>query len=271
MADWRFRLAEADRAAEAQYDVEPSNAQFNWDEFDPDQYVTQNYRDFQSDDLKIVQTLRDFFAEHASGQPSRWGIDVGSGANLYPAMALLPFCAKIDLREFGRRNVTWLRNEISNEQKPGYSAMWDQYWQVFAANDAYHQVEEPRTALAQRARVVRQSIFDLPERQWDMGTMSFVAESLTTQKNEFNAATQRFVSALKPGAPFAAAFMRDSSGYYVGTVRFPAVAIREADVEQCLAPLSEDLDIITVRSDALRRTGYHNMIVATGKAARRRS
>jgi hypothetical protein len=275
MAQWRNRLAETVTPAGPGTSVmlspeAPSvgNASYNWNAFDPDEYVKQNYLEFQADDRKIVQLMRDFFHTHADpGRPVVKGVDVGSGANLYPALAMLPFCQKIDLREYGMQNVAWLRHEVQN----GYSELWDPYWEVLSTRESYRTIESPREVLRARAQVRQQNLFELPRRGWDMGTMSFVAESISDQRGEFNDATERFLGALKPGAPFVAAFMRDSSGYYVGTIRFPAVAIREADVEQCLSPLSHDLEIMTVRSDALRREGYHNMIVALGKAGTKRT
>ena len=54
--------------------------------------------------------------------------------------------------------------------------------------------------------------------------MFFVAESITEDPAEFHAALARFVGALKPGAPFAAAFMAGSDGYPVAGTRFPGAA-----------------------------------------------
>lgn len=46
-----------------------------------------------------------------------------------------------------------------------------------------------------------------------------------------------------PGAPFMAAFMKNSLGYNVGRHWFPAVAIVEDEVENCLAGETEGLRI----------------------------
>ncbi|CAM5649016.1 hypothetical protein SANTM175S_10556 [Streptomyces antimycoticus] len=53
------------------------------------------------------------------------------------------------------------------------------------------------------------SLFDLCSgaERWDLGTMFFVAESITTSLDEFRRGVGCFMSALNPGAPFAAAFM----------------------------------------------------------------
>ena len=89
-----------------------SNDQVDWDEFDPDAYLTKNYWSLRDDDRMIMTVVRDFFASTASVGPAR-ALDVGSGTNLYPALAMLPFCERLDLVEFSASNVAWLKREIS--------------------------------------------------------------------------------------------------------------------------------------------------------------
>jgi hypothetical protein len=73
-------------------------------------------------------------------------------------------------------------------------------------------------------------VFELPASQWDLGTMFFVAESITEAPEEFRAAVAGFIGALRPGAPFAAAFMAGSDGYPVAGTYFPALPITPDDV-----------------------------------------
>jgi hypothetical protein len=96
-----------------------------------------------------------------------------------------------------------------------------------------------------------------------MGTMFFVAESITTRHDEFRRATRLFVDALVPKAPFAAAFMRKSSGYLVGGRPFPACSVTEDDVKRCLADLATNTEVHVVESHELRE-GYDGMVVAYG-------
>jgi hypothetical protein len=246
----------------------PGNADFDWDAFDPETYVTTNYAQLRDDDLRIMQVMRDHFVEQFTDEPAGplSGIDVGSGANLYPTLTLLPFCRSIRLAEWGAKNVAWLKSQIES-----YSPMWDPYWDVLTKRAPYQRVEKPRDELREVARATRQSIFRLPLRAHDVGTMTFVAESITAQENEFRLACQMFIGTLKRGAVFAAAFMRDSSGYNVNGIRFPAVAITPTDIEHCLLPITHDLKLREYRSNVPLRDGYHGMVVATGKAGRPRS
>lgn len=236
------------------------NSHFPWDDFDSNWYFDRNYKKLRDDDRQIVERVRDFFATFGLSR-HRHGIDVGAGTNLYPALAMLPFCDEITLYEYAASNVAWLRRETQS-----YSPSWDPWWSLLIKEPVYKSLDSPREALAAAARVERGSIFDLPESRWDIGTMFFVAESISSALSEFHAALGSFVRSLRPGAPFAAAFMKNSLGYNVGTHRFPAVAITEDEVENCLAGKTEDLRIhrLGKTSDPLR-DGYDGMILAIGR------
>lgn len=236
------------------------NSHLPWDDFDSNWYFERNYKKLRDDDRQLVELVRDFFATLDLSSHEN-GIDVGPGVNLYPTLTMLPFCAKITLYEYSASNVRWLRHEVQS-----YSLSWDPWWNLLIKKPVYKLVDSPREALAATARVHWGSVFDLPESQWDIGTMFFVAESISSALSEFHTALGRFVRSLRPGAPFAAAFMRNSLGYNVGTHRFPAVAITEDEVEKCLADETEDLKIH--RLDKARnplRDGYDGMILAIGR------
>jgi hypothetical protein len=238
------------------------NADFDWDGFNSDWYRAHNYLNLRDDDTVIMARVGEFFQQQLKlPQVRRRGLDVGSGANLYPAMSMLPFCDVVDLREFSRSNVQWLTGQVEN-----YDPHWDDFWNVYRALPVYREVARPRDTMRKAAHVERMSIFDLPEREWDMGTMFFVAESLTRDPSEFWRAVECFGRALKPGAPFAAAFMADSKGYRVDRTRFPAVAVGVTDVEDCLSVVAENLAIDIVETKTPLRRGYGGMILATGVA-----
>jgi hypothetical protein len=247
-------------------DVElKANADCPWDEFDPDWYANHNYRTLRPDDQQILETVRDFFSAEVTGQRRRRGIDLGSGANLYPSLAMLPFCDEVTLAERGASNRQWLRDQIN--RPAGFEDSWDAFWSRLTAALPYQRLRDPRKALRERARVQFGDAFKLGKRQWDLGTMFFVAESLTAREREFQQATWRFVNSLRIGAPFAAAFMKNSRGYTVGSHRFPAVAVNEVDVEHCLSAVAKVGKIVPIRLFTPLREGYEGMILALGRAA----
>jgi hypothetical protein len=244
------------------------NADYEWDEFDPVDYVKRNYAVLREPDRRIINEVRRYFTAVAGRRsPQTHGIDVGSGANLYPALAMLPFCNEVILSDRSESNVEWLTEEVG-----WYSAIWDPFWAELTESRPYARIGDPRTELFSRAKVCKADLFELPEDAWDIGTMFFVAESISADRREFRRATQRFVRALKPDRPFAAAFMAGSKGYEVGGHPFPAVEVDEADVRDCLNDVAHEVDIRVWPVDPIKheplREGYSGMILALGKAGR---
>jgi hypothetical protein len=243
--------------------VSPShlNSDVDWDTFDPEAYRNHNYLTLRDDDRQIMERIREFFA--GANVTNARGVDVGAGANLYPSLAMLPFCRRLDLREFAAPNVAWLNGQVKH-----FDDKWDDFWAVFAKIPAYAEISDPRATLAAVASVRKANLFRLPRATWDLGTMFFVACSMSTEIQEFHLATRRFVRSLKGGAPFAAAFMEGSNGYPVGDALFPAVGIRKQEVEESLAPVAYDVDITRITSgDDPLRDGYSGgMILAMGRS-----
>ncbi|MEU4641017.1 SCO2525 family SAM-dependent methyltransferase [Micromonospora sp. NPDC023814] len=236
----------------------PVNSDVEWDSFDPQAYVRHNYAVLRADDREILCRTRDFLAEaKLSGAHC---VDVGSGANLYPALSLLPFARTIDLCDWSTSNVSWLRTQIDS-----YDELWDPYWQVCAEHPAYSALTDPRGRLARVGRVRRTSVFDAPRHAWDAGTMFFVACSISADRAEAEHAIGRFLDALRPGSPFAVAVMLGSRGYRVGQRLFPAVALQRAEVVASIAAGAYDLAVHEVRLTPPLRDGYLSMLLTTGR------
>jgi len=173
---------------------------------------------------------------------------------------MLPYAFRVTLYERAWTNRDWLSHSL---EKPQDS--WDQFWKAIShGRHHYDRITRPLELLADRANVAKGNVFDLKPGQYDLGTMFFVAESITTRDDEFRRAARLFVDTLKPGAPFAAAFMRNSSGYVVGKKSFPACMVSEDDVREALKPVARRVEIKTVDSHDLRE-GYGGMMVATGR------
>ncbi len=256
----------AERPSRADRVVMRSNAAYDWDDFDPDLYVRANYQELHDDDATILDKISQYFEHEGSHARGLQGIDVGAGANLYPTLAMLPYCESVTLFERSRANRNWLIG-----QREHYSEIWNPYWNVLAGRPTYQAID-PRECLRQRMAVRYGDIFRPAGRErWGIGTMFFVAESITQQEREFYTALDNFVGMFKPGAPFAAAFMRESRGYRVAGIDFPAVSITPVDVEHRLEPLVDYLEVLPVVSSKPLREGYKGMILALGRKRRARS
>ncbi|MFG2820766.1 SCO2525 family SAM-dependent methyltransferase [Kitasatospora sp. NPDC048365] len=244
-----------------------TNSEAPWDLFDSDAYLEHNYRSLRSDDAQILATVRDHFLAELDGTADRSlrGIDVGAGTNLYPSLAMLPWCREITLFERSARNVAWLRTAVT-----GYGDNWDAFWEVLrAGNEVYARLADPRGRLTEAADVRQGDLFDgLPGSGYGIGTMFFVAESLTTAHEEFETAVDVFAGALAPGAPFAVAFMENSLGYDVGDLRFPACRIDSDDVLASLADYADQglrVERIEIPGEPVLREGYTGMLLALGR------
>jgi hypothetical protein len=254
----------------ADSDTRVRNAQAPWRNFSSQAYWKHNYRHLLPADKEIIQRVSHFLMDaFADRGPARRAIDVGSGTNLYPSLLMLPWTEQILLTDHAEGNVSWLREHVLADRAPW---TWEPFWRELHQLEGYNQIGEPRGQLRQacagapgRAGVERHSVFHLPQGQWELGTMFFVAESITEDPAEFRAAIEGFVGALQPRAPFAAAFMAGSDGYPVDGTRFPALEITSDDVTERFTELGVNrLSVTPVRTTQPVRPGYEGMIVATG-------
>jgi hypothetical protein len=246
------------------------NADAPWNRFSSDDYWRENYCRLQAEDQEIIRLVSHFFIRAFAGRPRGGrGVDVGSGTNLYPALLMLPWAEQILLTDFSAGNVRWLRRHLADD---GAAWTWGPFWRELQEAEGYNQIGEPRKQLREAcvgepecAGVERRSVFALPQARWDLGTMFFVAESITEDPAEFRAALTRFTGALKPGAPFATTFMAGSDGYPVAGTRFPALPISPDDVRLHFTELgASELSVDVLRTSHRVRDGYEGMIVATG-------
>jgi NNMT/PNMT/TEMT family protein len=253
------------------------NTDVQWNAFSSHDYWRQNYHELQPEDQEIIRRVSSFLRVAFAGRPrAPQGIDVGSGTNLYPALLMLPWTDKILLTDFSASNIHWLRRHLEDDDSAAWT--WRPFWDELHGAEGYNRIDEPRKQLREAcvgepgfAGIEQCSVFDLPAARWDLGTMFFVAESTTEDPAEFRAALARFVGALKPGAPFAAAFMAGSAGYEVAGTDFPAVPITRDDVRQHLIELGvREPSVALLDTKPKVRDGYDGMIVATGYASDRR-
>jgi hypothetical protein len=238
-----------------------------WSDFDAGEYYKINYLSVLPEDAEIIQCASKFLIE-ACGPPSalRRAVDVGAGTNLYPSLLMIPWAERIVLTEYAPDNIDWLRQNLADS--PG-GWPWQSFWDLVADLPCYRTVNDPRRRLAAAHEIRRQSIFDLPERTWDLGSMFFVADGITTDEEEFESAVRTFIAALLPGSPFLMAFMEGSGGYDVHGVQFPSVRVTERSLDSLLAnlPVTGTSVLRTDNSVRRLRAGYDAMLLVTGFVA----
>lgn len=257
------------------------NADADWQYFNPVAYWKRNYQDLLPIDRKILAKVSLYFAglpplRHQDREIQ--ALDIGTGSNLYPALTMLPLADSITLADYARPNIDWLVTSLSDTDKPWpWQSFWAQVVKHAQQSDRVHDYardRDVRQELRKRAHPELWSIFDLPERTWDLGTMFFVAESITEDHAEFATACRRFFGALVPEAPFAAAFMTESSGYRIDDRTFPAVQVNRSEIETVLADVV-DVDGLQVyeflpsEEDTVRdqadENSFASMVLALGR------
>ena len=247
-------------------DPETSNDSAAWSDFDADEYWKFNYASVLPEDVEIIRFASNFLinACQSSTQLKR-AVDVGAGTNLYPSLLMLPWAEHIVLTEHpqAKSNIQWLNENLA---APTDEWPWQHFWDLVAERPGYRDVTDPRSRLAASHEVLRTSVFDLPERRWDLGSMFFVADGMTTDEVEFEAAVRAFLASLRPGSPFLMAFMEGSTGYDVRGQRYPSVEVTPRSLDALLArlPVADASVLRTDNSVRRLRPGYDAMLLVTG-------
>jgi NNMT/PNMT/TEMT family len=238
-----------------------------WSNFDSAEYWKTNYASVLPEDAQIIQCASKFLIE-ACGETGRVkrAVDVGAGTNLYPALLMLPWADHVVFTEYASSNIDWLSQNLA--EAPG-EWRWRPFWDLVAGLPYYRTIEDPRRTLAAGHEIRTLSIFDLPRRTWDLGSMFFVADGMTTDEAEFKAAVRAFLDALLPGAPFLMAFMEGSTGYDVHGLQFPSVKITPLSLDALLAQLPVTRTSVLRTDNSIRclRAGYDAMLLVTGLVA----
>lgn len=243
------------------------NDTVEWSDFDADKYWQFNYSSLLPEDAEIIQCASKFLIEACGpGAAAKSAVDVGAGGNLYPSLLMLPWAEHIVLTEYAADNIRWLRENL-RDTSGGWQ--WQPFWDMIAELPCYRAIEQPRHRLAGLHEVRQLSIFDLPPRTWDLGSMFFVADGLSDDEAEFVAAVRAFIGSLRPGSPFMMAFMEDSDGYKVHDINFPAVRVTPKSLDVLLArlPVTGASVLRTDNSVRRLRPGYEAMLFVTGFVA----
>jgi NNMT/PNMT/TEMT family len=234
-----------------------------WSDFDADEYWKLNFAEVLPEDAEIIEYASKFLITACEPGRFKTAVDVGAGANLYPGLLMLPWVERIVFTEYAESNIDWLRKHLAETSGEWE---WQPFWNLVAHQPCYQNIGRPRRRLAAAHEVRALSIFDLPRRTWDLGSMFFVADGLTEDREEFEVAVRTFLGSLVPGSPFLMAFMEGSTGYDVRGVRFPSVRLTLPSLEALLARLPVTSTSVLRTNNAIRalRPGYDAMLLVTG-------
>ena len=242
------------------------NADYCWAEFDAEAYFQHYYSDSHPDDDQVVRCAVGALKRALPAGNELDIVDVGTGPNLIPLFCALPRAARLTAWEYAPSNVAWLEAELArSDMRP----QWHHSWSV--AREAYLpefvSPENPLPTLRSKTTVRQGSIFDLPERRWDAGTMFFCAESITSRQEEFEAACAAYARSIRAGGTLAAAFLVGSSRYVIARSQFPILCLSAEAIEDTFARHATEVTAEKIGMvDQEIRSGYSGFVFLTGIA-----
>ncbi len=235
-----------------------SELSFTWVDFPASVYAEQNYKIVHEEDRLILERLAAFYSTIPAVGPI---LDLGTGANMYPILAMLPKMGIISCNEPAGANVLYLKR-----QSKVLDPMWWQYWRLLQEfqPETYKDINV-QEALRRRMLVWQDGYDNLAENYYKLASMFFCAESITSYKWRFEEVCKAFVGSLVPGGYFAAAFMENSEGWDVSGRSYPAIVVTPDIIRDLFQQWSDDavVEHIPVAASPLRE-GYTGMVFITG-------
>lgn len=239
------------------------NAEAAWSRFDAHAYLTQNYGAPRVEDLELIGRLVDFYSRLTEQLGLFSVVDVGTGPNLYPLLTALPFTKTLTAWEPAPLNLAYLRDAAESET---LDSVWRPFWQALEHTDSRYRQVNPAVELAKRLSIIPGTIFELPSDTYDVASMHFCAESITSDLAEFEHAVQAVCGTVRPGGHVVASLMAGSEGYYAGEQWFPAVSINVSQTQSIFSKWLAEVVVqqIEIVGEPLR-AGYEGMMLVTGK------
>lgn len=242
----------------------------DWREFDPSAYLHEYYSDLGEENLAILRFYTDVF--HAMA-PTGTMLDFGSGPTIYSLIAAVTKVKEIQIVEYLEANrlelrkwlmrdntaFNWLpfiKKTIELEQK-GWCSAFD-----LARREAL--IRNHVTSIG-RCDVRQTPPFVGGWQTYDIVASNFCAESITDSRSEWRFFLENISSLVKVGGTLIMTTLKQATSYSVGSHRFPAVCIDEADLASALLAAgfsSASIEIRSVPADRPSRH-YQGLMLAT--------
>jgi len=226
-----------------------------WNKFNPHTYIENNYSSIHDEDNLIIHRLVDHYL---SLPKLKVALEIGVGPNLYPVMVMLPFVKKIECIDFSITNVIYLKKQLKK-----LANNWYQFWELMKSLNQKYKINLTEN-LKVKVKVKKGDIYKLSKNKYDISSMFFCAESITTEHDQFVSACKRFIKSVKPRGYLVAAFMENSQSYKVGNVEFPSYPVNTQLINKVFMTETNDIVIkqIPLAKQPLR-PGYTGMILLT--------
>lgn len=229
-----------------------------WKKFNPSLYIKDNYSYIHDEDKQIIRLLLKFYKKLPQ---LNMALDIGTGPNLYPVMALLPFAKTIDCVDYSDANIEYLKKQLIK-----LDGNWYLFWESYKRLNPIYQNIDQVEFLKQKMKIYQGDIYSLDDGKYDLSSMFFCAESITNTYRQFALACKKFIHSVKPNGILVAAFMENSKKYILDNIKFPAYPVNEKILTGVFSPEVTGLKInhISITSQPLR-PGYTGMLFLTAK------
>jgi len=235
------------------------NQDVAWDAFDAAAYAEANYGVITADDLWLTRRLCQFYNQiHA---PVMRAVDIGTGPNLLPLLVAAPQVETLTAVDINPANLACLAEVIQQSRLPHN---WAPVWEEVRAHCLLATQINPMDMLRD-VTLQAQSVFTLPAAQWDVATMLFCAESITSDFAEFKTALYAAAQAVRPCGHLFVACMEHSVGYTVGAIHYPAVSVDSAALATYLLPELQWIRLERRTPLVPLRAGYTGVVIAYGQ------
>jgi len=201
--------------------------------FDPRTYLREYYSHLGNENRALLHFLDEAYARIFTKIDAAKMLEFGGGPTIYQLISAARYAVSIDFSEYLDANLQevqlWLRN--APEQ-----FFWDSFIRYVLEREGTH--PHPG-AVAQRRQLIRSKIERLihcdaknPDplgshfrSPYDIVSVNFVLESITTEMAEWNAFVDRVAPLVRPQGYLLMCAIMGASSYRVGRLFFPAVPI----------------------------------------------
>lgn len=233
------------------------NADVDWNGWPVADYLAEVYRELHPSDDAVIEHHSAFYRTLTRDSVAR-SVELGAGPNLYPLMVAASASRNIEVIEPSAANLAYLDRQLHDP---------DPSWLPFYERCRKLQPTLPATLLAALARVTVRagSAADLRPDTYDLGSMHFVAESVTEDLDEFREICQSLARSVKLGGHLIAVFMENMSCYRIGDgPEWPGIPVDARLVREVFDPLVVDLSTTRVGFDPTGPDyGYTGMVLMT--------
>jgi hypothetical protein len=234
-----------------------------WDNFNSYTYTAQNYVDFLPEDLIIMHGMMDGL-ETLGVQPYSEEVvaDIGNGGTFEYSSVLQHLVRPdgwLEYLEYSPHGLQVACATLDRYRDTGDMGEWQKYGNAAVAHNPWYaegpdgRFVHPTARSFQLGRAVWGNVYQLRPQAFGAAGSFFVAESITSERDEWNLATENVVNSVRMGGVVIMAAMRNSEGYTTpdpeGKIVFPAYQVYTADVVGRLEELGVQVIPPTETSD----------------------